>query len=140
MAFVGLQLTSKYDGANIVAKIKNLLGTTIDTIPLIDRGEYFFSEEITNAIDPGTYLVAFLDIDNEEVVGTGELYWDGDNEIDTSLLDTIRKALLNNMKVDKDTNKLIIYDDDGTTELFTYDLYDLDGSSTNDTIFRIDNA
>ena len=49
-----------------------------------------------------------------------------------------RKILSNRKKVGSTTNKLTVYDDDGTTALYTFDLKDSSGSADSDDIYEAD--
>ena len=130
-----IQLTSTYSEATVVADIKNDIGTVLDSISLVDRGNYFFSGSV-DTLDAGEYAVVFKA--DGVVVGAGELFWDGANEISIQDIVTIKRALLNNMKVIDD--QLIIYEDDGTTPAYTFNLYDVDGIPTSTNVSEIENA
>lgn len=134
---IQIQLTNDYDGLTIEADIKNNIGQVLDTITLTDRTNAFFSGSV-GTLAKGSYAITYRN--GTDIVGAGELHWDGSKEITFHDIEAVRKGLLNNMKVDKDNNQLVIYEDDGTTEFERYDLFDLDGSPTNNDIYEINNA
>lgn len=50
--------------------------------------------------------------------------------------DFLRKILVNKQEIDESTNTLIIYDDNGTTPIYTADLQDLQGAPSSTAIFK----
>jgi len=133
---ITIQLDSSYDGATITAKVKTSNGTATQTIELTQQADYFFTGNLSS-LAAGSYSVVFFD-ENDTLVGSGTLYWNGTREITLGDLDHVRKGLYNNMKVED--NQLIIYDDDGTTPLDTFNLFDLAGDPTSDDVYQIENA
>lgn len=130
-----IQLSSAYLSSTVTAKVKSADGTVAQTHTLTHAGESYFYGSVTSGLPDGIYSVAFFA--NSNPVGAGELFWVGNQEV---TLDDIYKGLYNNMKVDKDTNTLIVYESDGTTVYRTYDLFDKQGVSTDQDIFEIRNA
>ena len=132
---ITIQLDSSYDGADLVAKVKEANGTIAAEIALTQQSDYLFTGNLSS-VDAGSYIVAFFE--DTTLIGNGSLYWNGTREVTLGDLDLVRKGLLNNMKVED--NQLTIYEDDGTTVLNTFDLFDLEGDPTSDDVFRIENA
>jgi len=128
------QLDSSFAGATIVAKVKDADGTIVHSVTLSEESDYFFTGDLPST-DAGIYLVSFFN--DSTLVGIGNLIWTGTREATIGDISEVRKALLNNMKVDPDTNQLIIYEDDGTTQFKVYNLYDKEGNSTDKNIFDI---
>lgn len=129
------QVTAKYSSAAVEAIIKNEVGATMSTVTLTNRGDSFFSGSV-GTLAAGEYTVTFKA--DSVIVGAGELFWNGTEEISIEIVDTIRKALLNNMKVLND--QLIIYDDDGVTPVYTYNLFNLAGEPSSIDITEIESA
>lgn len=101
---------------------------------------YSGNMDVELGLSSGTYIIVFYNNDGNGVLGVGELHWNGSREITLIDIEIIRKALMNRMKVDEDTNQLIIYEDDGATELQRFNLFDLNGVPTSTTIFEVTNA
>ena len=114
-------------GLDIVAILKEPGGFDIgDPIQLSENGNTaFYSASMPEGFAQGHYIVCFYS--GSSMVGVGEIFWNGNEEIDIRTVDLVRKALLNNMKVNDETNMLIIYDDDGESILKEYNLFNLEG-------------
>ena len=65
-----------------------------------------------------------------------------DNALTLQQIDTctklIKQGFYNRMIIDENTNELILYDDDSTTELFRFALKDVNGLPTSEKIFEIE--
>lgn len=104
----------------------------------IEEESGFYTGDLNIELDPNTYIIVFYNNDGNGVLGIGELYWTGQKELTLLDLEMIRKALLNNMKVED--NQLIIYEDDAATPAYVFNLYDSAGEPTSTNITEIENA
>lgn len=116
----------------VTAEIKNSLGVVVKTLTLVSRGDNFYSESV-GTLANGTYTVVIKN--NSEVIGLNTLNWNDQKEID---IEYLRKIFVNNMKIIND--QLIIYDNDGTTVLETFDLFNSSGDPTEVEVTEIRNA
>ncbi|MCH2079575.1 hypothetical protein [Prochlorococcus sp. ALOHA_ZT_50] len=73
--------------------------------------------------------------------GGGSTVW-STAQRDQVMLDSqiARKFQTNRAQVNAGTNQLVIYDDDGTTPLYTFDLTDENGTANSERIYEIDGA
>lgn len=65
---------------------------------------------------------------------SGKVFID-ETEVSTTL-SNLSKATLNRTKIDTNTDELIIYDDDGTTPAFSFDLKDKNGNASSTLVFE----
>jgi hypothetical protein len=115
----------------------NTLSLTVNLAERGASGHYFNSTNITG-LAAGNYLVDFRSLGAS--VGSGYLYWDGTkellNKVDTDVA-LMRKLTTNTAKIDELTNRLIVYDDDGTTPILQFSTKNADGVDSTDQIFEI---
>lgn len=65
---------------------------------------------------------------------SGKVFID-ETEVNTTL-SNLSKATLNRTKIDTNTDELIVYDDDGTTPAFSFDLKDKNGNASSTLVFE----
>ena len=115
----------------------NTLSLTVNLAERWTSGHYFNSTNITGLV-AGNYLVDFRSLGAS--VGSGYLYWDGTkellNKVDTDVA-LMRKLTTNTSKIDELTNRLIVYDDDGTTPILQFSTKDSNGVDSTEQIFEI---
>ena len=130
---------SSQSGLDLFVYVKNTNGSqAAEPISLTEVDTTgFYTADLNQELNPGVYIVSFNNTDDSSLMGIGELYWTGTKELTLLDLDLIRKALLNNMKIDTDANQLLIYEDDGETVLEAFDLFDGDGEPTSSNVFEI---
>jgi len=89
----------------------------------IDEGEYVFK-------------ISHPDLDNIYTTDIVKTPYDGLTQEQHNALINMKKATLNRTKIDENYNILTIYDDDGTTELFKFDLKDRLGNASVNEVFE----
>jgi hypothetical protein len=117
------------------------------TIRLISNNNVVVNAELMTEVGGGFYKYDFVGYDeNVEyafIADAGitlsdyERYTTGTNELDTSKnVQTIRKVQTNAYKIDKTLNQMMVYDDDDTTPILTFDLKDDEGNSDSETVYE----
>lgn len=115
-----LHLDPVQTGLTVVARLfANETQTGLD-IPLTEGailGIYFGDMP---SVAANVYAVRFIDTNTDELLALGEITWNGTKEITDLDMDLVRKLIGNRYNIT--STQLIIYEDDGTTPLATFNL------------------
>ena len=113
-----------------------------------DDGSVIVSAAAMTEVDGGFYVYDFTTYDDSKdyviradggaVLQDSERYTAGSNEIGQVTTDTgdLLDVQKNRWKIDSTTNELIIYETDGTTVKYSFDLKDKNGSPNSINIFE----
>jgi hypothetical protein len=150
---VSLLLGSTVSASNVALTERGSTGHYYGNVPALGAGNYYvlFYEGAT-AIGYGDLywdgtkeLLNKLDVDvstrstqtSVNAIPTNPLLTSDSRLSNLTTIELIRKLITNTSKIDELTNRLIVYDDDGTTPILQFNTKDSNGANSTTEIFEI---